>query len=130
MDEHPNATILRQGYDAFGRGDMDGVARILADDVLWHSPGHSPLSGDYTGIPAVLGLLGEIAQRTGGTFRADVHDILANDVHGVALVTISGSRGGKTVTDRQVHVVHFRDGKLAESWFTGTDQDAVDELFV
>jgi uncharacterized protein len=130
MDEHPHATALRQGYAAFARGDMAGVASILADDVLWHSPGHSQLAGDYTGIPAVLELFGRIAELTEGTFRADVHDILANDVHGVALVVLSGTRGGKTVTDRQVQVAHFRDGKLAESWFTGTDQDAVDELFV
>lgn len=129
MDEHPNATLFRQGYAAFGRGDMAAVGSLLAEDVIWHSPGHNALAGDYTGIPAVLGLFGRTAELTGGTFRIDVHDILANDVHGVALVTISGSRGGKTITDQQVHVVHFRDGKLAESWFTATEQGALDELF-
>ena len=129
MDDHPNATLFREGYAAFGRGDMATLGRLLADDVVWHSPGHNALTGDYTGIPAVLALFGRTFELTGGTFKNDVHDIVANDVHGVALVTVSGSRDGKSMSTQQAHVVHFRDGKLAESWLLATDQAAVDELF-
>jgi uncharacterized protein len=129
MDDHPNATLFREGYAAFGRGDMATLGRLLADDVVWHSPGHNALTGDYTGIPAVLALFGRTFELTGGTFKNDVHDIVANDVHGVALVTVSGSRDGTSMSTRQAHVVHFRDGKLAESWLLASDQAAVDELF-
>jgi ketosteroid isomerase-like protein len=129
MDDHPNATLFRKGYAAFGSGDMATVASLLADDVVWHAPGHNALAGDYTGIPAVLGLFGRTFELTGGTFRTEVHDIVANDVHGVALVTISGSRDGKTITASNAHVVHFHDGKLTESWQTSSDQAVIDELF-
>jgi len=73
---------------------MATVGRLLADDVVWHSPGKNALTGDYTGIPAVLALFGRTFELTGGTFCTEVHDNVANDAHGVALVTISGSRDG------------------------------------
>jgi uncharacterized protein len=129
MDDHPNATRFREGYAAFGTGDMATLGRLLADDIVWHSPGNNSLTGDYKGIPAVLALFGRTFELTGGTFRNDVHDIVANDVHGVALVTVSATRDGKAMTTEQVHVAHFRDGKLAESWLLAKDQAAVDELF-
>jgi uncharacterized protein len=129
MADHPNATLFREGYAAFGRGDMATLGRLLAPDVVWHSPGKNTLSGDYTGIPAVLALFGRTFEVTGGTFRTEVHDIVANEVHGVALVTVSAARDGKPMTTQQAHVVHFRDGKLAESWLFAADQAAIDELF-
>ena len=33
---HPNETIVRTGYDAFVRGDIDAVRRFLHPDVIWH----------------------------------------------------------------------------------------------
>lgn len=120
---------VRGTCGVYREGDMATVGRLLADDVVWHSPGRNALTGDYTGILAVLALFGRTFELTGGTFRTEVHDIVANDTHGVALVTISGSRDGTSITAHQVHVVHFHDGKLAESWMFAGDQAAVDQLF-
>src|SRR6184192_2715548 len=62
------------------------------------------------------GLFMRLVEATGGTFRPEPHDILANDEHGVALIILTAERNGKTITDNETHVVHFRDGKVAESW--------------
>ena len=35
---HPNEDLLRRGYDAFGTGDMETLAALLADDIVWHFP--------------------------------------------------------------------------------------------
>ena len=71
----------------------------------------------------------KFAEDSGGTFRVDVHDILANDTHGVALITASGSQGGKTMNSRGTHVVHITGGKLAGSWAFDEDQRQVDEFW-
>jgi ketosteroid isomerase-like protein len=42
--------LVQQGYDFFGKGDMEGFMGILHDDVTWVFPGEShPLSGSHKG---------------------------------------------------------------------------------
>ena len=33
-----NTDTLKQGYEAFGRGDLDGVTQNFADDIRWENP--------------------------------------------------------------------------------------------
>lgn len=35
-----NRDIIRQGYEAFSRGDIPGVMNIMADDISFNIPGH------------------------------------------------------------------------------------------
>jgi hypothetical protein len=122
--------MLRTLYDAFSRRDVGGVRGLLADGVVFHQPGRNPLSGEYRGIDSVLGLLGELGNRSEGTFRAEVHDVIANDQHAVGLLRISGERQGRRLENHPVvHVFHVRDGKLAELWVHPEDQYAVDEFW-
>lgn len=126
---HPNEDLLRRGYDAFGRGDMAAITELLADDIVWHFSGDNPLAGDYAGRDSVLGFFGKSIELSGGTLRVDVHDILANDVHGVALTHSTGQRGGKTLDDSGVQVFHIRDGRAVETWSHAGDQAAVDKFW-
>jgi uncharacterized protein len=77
----------------------------------------------------VLALFGRLAEETGGTFRADVHDLLANDDHGVGLVTVTARRGDRSLTVNDVNVFHLRDGQVTECWLASTDQQAEDEFW-
>jgi len=129
MAEHANAELFRRGYAAFQAGDLDTVRSLLASDVVWHNPGHNHLSGDYTGVDAAIGLFLKFFEESGGTFKVEVHDVLANDDHGVALVTASASKGDSSFASRAAHVVHIRDGKLTESWFFGEDEAAADAFW-
>ncbi len=127
---HPNEELARRGYAAFAAGDMATLDELFADDIVWHISGRGPLSGNYEGKEAVLGYFGRLAQETGGTFRIEIHDVLANDEHVVALTSGSAERQGKSLTDaRGVQVFHVRDGKVTESWFHSGDQYADDEFF-
>ena len=40
-----NIEIARKGYAAFNEADLETVMNLLADDVVWHSLGDSPLGG-------------------------------------------------------------------------------------
>ena len=129
MTEHPNLVRARAGYQAFAEGDMATVSDLLADDIVWHAGGNNILTGDYEGKEAVLGYFARMMQETGGSLKNDVHDMLANDEHGVALVTVTGTRGGKTREGRVVHVFHMRDGKMTEFWAFSEDQAQFDEFW-
>jgi uncharacterized protein len=127
---HPNEDLVREGFAAFGRGDMAALRKqFFADDVRWHVAGRSLISRDYEGTEQVLQYFARIFELTGGTFSLELHDVLANDEHAVALVTIRGERAGKQLNDNTVLAYHIRDGKVAEVWGHTTDLYAVDEVF-
>lgn len=121
---------LREGYAAFGRGDLDALRGLFSPDMVWHVGGNNPLSGDYKGIDAVFEFFGKIFAETAGTFKNEVHDVLANDSHGVALVRQSGERNGKKIDTNAVHVVHYNDqGQTTESWIVPEKAAEVDAFW-
>jgi len=129
MADHPNVQLLREGYAAFGKGDLDTVKALFTDDVVWHVGGNNPLAGDYKGQDEVLGFFGKSFELTNGTMQIDVHDILANDEHAVALVTTKAKRDGKSIEMNAVHVFHLRDGKTSEFWGFNEDDRRADEFW-
>ena len=126
---HPNAELLAAQIDALSRGDIATAMTFYSDDVVFHYPGRNPLSGEYRGKDQVLELLGRVMQLTKGSFRPDVHDILASDQHVAALVTVRAERDGVPVEWKSVDLFHIRDGKLSEHWVHEVDQDLVDEFW-
>jgi len=51
MSEQQNLDVVRRGYDAFGRGDLDALLSTFDDDIEWTSPGPKelPTSGTRRG---------------------------------------------------------------------------------
>jgi ketosteroid isomerase-like protein len=124
VTEHPNVELTRRGYEAFAKGDLAALSGLLADEVIWHVSGAGPLDGTYHGQNEVFGFFARLAEETGGTFRLDVHDVLANDEHSVALCTLSASRGGKSIEVPVANVTHVRDGRVTEFWSATADPQA------
>jgi ketosteroid isomerase-like protein len=129
MAEHPNVELFRRGYTAFQSGDMDTLRTLLSPDVVWNAPGRNRFSGAFRGVDQVLNVFMQQAQDTDGSLRVEVHDILANDEHGVAMATISAQRAGKSFSDRYTHVVHIQDGKVTESWIMQENPYGLDEFW-
>jgi ketosteroid isomerase-like protein len=126
---HPNEDLTRRGFDAFAKGDVDTLRELFDQDAVWHVPGRSQLAGDHRGMDAILGSFAKTAELTGGTFRIDLHDVVADDEHAVAIYVTRGEREGRTLEARNVLVSHIRNGKLTEAWLMSEDQYAADEFF-
>ena len=124
---HPHEETLSTVYDAFAKGDIETVMGLYTDDIQFHVSGRSPVSGSYSGKDEVLGLYGKMVELSGGTFRVEALDILANDEHGVVLTMERGQRDGKTLENRAVHVWEMRDGKCAQ--FRGYNEEVWDEFW-
>jgi uncharacterized protein len=129
MSEHPNADLLRRGYTAFQNGDLDTVRSLFASDIVWHVPGASHLAGDYRGVDDTIALFVRQFEESGGTFQVELHDVVANDEHAVALAKFSASKGGASMAENYVHVAHIAGGKLTESWIVGDNQAKVDAFW-
>jgi ketosteroid isomerase-like protein len=130
MTDHPNLERARAGYEAFAAGDLAAVSDLLSDNIVWHSGGSNILTGDYKGKEAVLGFFGLLMQESDGSFRNEIHDMLANDEHGVALVTMSATRDGKSFEGNLVHIFHMSDGNMTEFWAIPEDQSRYDEFWM
>jgi len=121
--------LLRKGYEAFAKGDMATLTDLISGDVVWHVPGTSRISGEYRGRDAAFAWFGQIAELSGGTFRIEVHDILANDEHAVALTRATASRQGRQLNALDTDVYHIRNGKVTEAWSFTDDQRRAEEFW-
>jgi uncharacterized protein len=106
-----NTDLVRGGYEAFGRGDMDAVMQFL-QDTEWVEAEGAPWGGTYSGSEAILnGVFGPIMQDV-QDFKATPREILALDgdrVLGIGSYTGQGSGGA--LNARFAHVWTVRDGK-------------------
>lgn len=108
--KHPNVLTLEKIYADFARGDAQGVLSSCADTVTFQVPGKSKLAGKYT-KSTFAEFATKLHELSGGTFKLEVHDILASDQHGVVLSTHRLTRAGKVVEFRTVHIWRFEAGK-------------------
>jgi ketosteroid isomerase-like protein len=130
MEEHTNTARLRNGYSAFANADLEALREFLAEDIVWHFPGSSPMAGDYRGHEEVFAFFMNVFEQTGGTFKVELRDVIANDQHGVAMVHVTGERNGATIDSDQVHVAHLNgEGRVTEFWNMPEDVRAVDAFW-
>jgi ketosteroid isomerase-like protein len=124
-----NAAVIRRGYELFNTGDMEGLAQIFADDVVWHVGGRGVLSGEKRGRDAAFAYFGQLGELSSGTFRAELPDVVASDEHVVGLHTSTGQRSGRTLNQHEALVFHLRDGKVAEAWEHYEDSQSWDDFW-
>ena len=105
---------MRRTLDAFRSGDMPALAALLSDDVVWRVPGKSFLARDYRGQDEVFGFFGRLIELTGGTFRVESLDMLANDAGGVFVDRLTAERNGRRLDVRLLLHVTIRDGRIVE----------------
>jgi len=125
MADHPNAAMVRSMMESLNSGDLEGMADSLADDVVWHEIGNpEPVRGKAALAARFTGPGAPDYEITG-----ELHDVIANDDHTIALATATGKRGGRTLIYRVAEIYHIRDGKIAERWAFSDDTGAINEFF-
>jgi len=108
-----NVDVVRSAYEAFGQGDMDTVAAMLAA-TEWHEAEGMPYGGTFSGADAIFqNVLGPISQDVEG-FTARPGEILdGGDEKVVSLGRYSGQGANGPVDVPYAHVWTIRDGKIA-----------------
>ena len=121
--------FLTRQRNMYAGGDLEAVEELLAEDVVWHVPGTSPIAGDYRGREAVAGYFRLRRELAAGAIRivkrGDAH-------HADALVQLADGRaslGGRDVVWRTAGVYRVADGKVAEAWLIPLDQAHFDRVW-
>lgn len=124
-----NGNLIHEAYNAFATGDVSAVLARLSDDIRWHVPGRSPLSGDYKGHEGVLDFFGRCQELSGGTLRVDCDELLTDGDRVVVLSTVSAERNGSSWSSPEVHVWRVVDGHAVEFIEFQGDQEAEDAFW-
>jgi uncharacterized protein len=130
VSAHPNAAVVREGFDSFARGDLLGLFGLFADNAVWHIPGASPMAGTYEGREEIIALLRRTAELTDGTYRVKLLWVVADDEHVAAVYSARGEReDGRTLDIEQTLLIELRAGLWTEIRAQPLDQAAFDEFW-
>ncbi|WP_406861860.1 nuclear transport factor 2 family protein [Streptomyces sp. HUAS MG47] len=98
MAEHPHAALVRKGYEAFGRGDMETLADLMTGDCVHHAPGESQMSGHVKGRENILAHFAKLMELTNGTFRVELLDVYPDGRgHVMSVHKWHGDRGDRGI---------------------------------
>ena len=103
--------------------------RTIAADIVWHVPGHNPVSGAYHGFEEYTQLMpARMAPLTRWDFTLE--DVMVNGEYVMTTFRIQGERNGVTIDMHGGHLMRLTaDGTVAEGWGFAHDQDALDAFF-
>lgn len=110
-----NTQIVKQAYENFGSGNIDGLIDLFAEDINWKIPevNGSPLNAVTNGSENVrefFGLLGATEEFT----NFEPKEFISEGDK----VVVLGSSAGKVISTGQnfetdwVHIFTFNDGKI------------------
>jgi len=118
--------LIRSYFDAV-RTDHSQTATLYAPNATLHYIGRHILGGVYQGPAEILELFRRSREAFRGTQRLELHDVVANDRHAVALLSGSAERGGSHLKWQRVVVFHLQNGLILEQWIHDSDQHVIEE---
>lgn len=101
MAEHPHTMLVRKGYEAFQRRDMDTLRGLMTGDCTHHVPGSHPLSGDFKGADSIINdYYARLSSETGGSFRVELHNVFVDGRgHAMSMHRFTADRNGKHIDE-------------------------------
>ncbi|MDI2127293.1 nuclear transport factor 2 family protein [Yinghuangia seranimata] len=98
MAEHPDVTLVKNGYAAFNRGDMDALRGMLTTDCVHHVPGLHQLSGHHKGVDACLDYYMKMGMMTDGTMKVELQSVMPDGRgHAISVHRITATREGRSI---------------------------------
>ena len=113
MKDHPHVVLITRCYDAFAAGDLESLADVFADDVVWHEPGRSPVAGDHKGRTGIIEFLQRLRELSGATISVELIDVMVNAERAVAAQRLTAH-----TDDRELDVIDALDFEIHNSRIT------------
>jgi ketosteroid isomerase-like protein len=110
------ATLARSGYEAFARGDIEGVLALMDDELVWHEAASLPYGGIHLGPQTVLERVFGAIAGDWDAFSATPERYIDGGDSVVVLGTYRGvhRRSGGQLEVPFAHVWRVHDGRLVE----------------
>jgi len=127
--EHPNAARMRQVAESVARGDVAAALAHFPEDVVWYSPVAARGERVFRGREGLERFFGQLFERSNGTMRPEVDDVLASDEHVVIFLRITAERGDDRLEAVVAHFATVGPDGFAHNWFLPDDVAAWNRFF-
>ena len=115
MSTQENTNIVKQTYEAFLRGDIEGLLKLYADDVQWeaYGPPSIPTTGSWPGKEGLARFFATVNE-TLEVHSFEPQEYIAQDDQVAVLghYDWTARATGRPFSANWVHVVTLRDGKI------------------
>jgi uncharacterized protein len=126
---HPNETRIRDAFAAFMRGDVRPAQTLFDPEVVTHVFRHGPSPGVLKGLEGFLSWGAQLSEKSGGTFKEELLEVLADDTTAFQRVIYRATRGGRSIEDQSVNVYRFRRGRIVECWVFFGNPNGFDDFW-
>jgi ketosteroid isomerase-like protein len=115
MTDDAAIEVVKRGYDAWARGDIEGLFSIMDPEIEWHPPPNFPEHGPHRGVEAIRRAMSSYGE-TFDYFVSEPKRILATgrpgEVLALATTRTRGRGSGAEVAIEVAHLFEVRDGKV------------------
>jgi uncharacterized protein len=126
MGAEANRKTARMAVESFQAGDLGSLLALFSDKAVWRAPGRGPLAGTY-GKENLKDFFGKLVELSGGTARPEIVEILTSDDRIVWFLRFTAHRDLKNLDVLLAQPCRVdAEGKIAETWFLPSDQQAWD----
>ena len=117
-----NLDTLKQGYEAFSKGDIQTATENWADDIVWQGPASEDLpgGGEHAGKDSALQTLEE-AVSAWDEFKLSADEFFVSDDTAVVLGHVNVKKGGESAEVPVVHIWRFDDDEKIKRFQSLTD---------
>lgn len=121
--------LHRRQSEMYSGSSVDDVAELLAEDIVWHVPGSSPIAGAHRGVAEVIAYFERRRQLASATMKMEPGELLEMDDAVAQFVAGSATLNGERVSWQTVGVYRVEDSQLREAWLVPLDSDLFDRIW-
>jgi uncharacterized protein len=121
--------LHRRQAEMYAGGSTDSVAELLADDIVWHVPGASPIAGNHRGHGGVIEYFKIRRRVADNSMRLHPGEMLTEEDLVVQRVDGTAVIGGESVRWRAVGIYRRQAGRVAEVWLVPLDLQKFDRVW-
>jgi ketosteroid isomerase-like protein len=125
-----NADAVKERWDDFAKGDIDGAVSTTDENAQITLPGTLPWGGTYTGPDGFKEMIGKFLSNFESVDPKPTAFLEADDGETV-VVTVEGTgktKSGNELSGRSVWLYKVNDGRLMSAEFFGDTAEARDAL--
>jgi uncharacterized protein len=123
------AELHRRQNEMYSGGSVDRVVELLADDIVWHVPGSSPIAGDHRGAAEVIAYFERRRRLAAATMRMKPGEMLELDGAVAQFVEGRAILDGSEVTWQTIGVYRTDGGLIQEAWLVPLDGALFDGIW-